>query len=266
MAGDPRNTVTVDPVSPRMLSHDFKAQLLGLLELLTAWPSAARSQAANQGHSGATMQPGLQAALLYTPRGQLNPGTLGVHPGETSGSAPPAGHVQGQPSGRADEALPDVQRLLVKYVEAALARTRVHQIAGLPETRQANDSAPLASWTVEIPLQRGQQLDLLEMRVDDHGEHPGAEGQPLRLWRLMMTLDIDVLGPIHAWLQLSGKRLSATLWAERSSTLHAARSTLRSLIEALEMQGVEVAELECKAGRPPAAQAPLFERLLDVKT
>lgn len=266
LAGDPRNAAPVDPVGPRMLAHDFKAQLLGLLELLEAWPSATRSPAATQNHSGASTQPGLPTPLLYTPRGQLNPGISGALPGATSGSARPPSHASGQPGGRADEAAPDVQRLLIKYVEAALARTRIHQIAGLPETRQANDSAPLASWTVEIPLQRGQQLDLLEMHVEDHGEHPLAEGQPLRLWRLMMTLDIETLGPMHAWLQLAGKRLSATLWAERSSTLDAARSTLRSLVDALETQGVEVAELECKAGRPPASQAPRFERLLDVQT
>ncbi len=261
-AGDPRNSLPIDPVSPRMLSHDFKAQLLGLLELLRNWPSAVRTQAQLPGHFSATTQSGLPAPLLYTARGQLNPGMLAAH----TGSASPKGPATGQRGGPPSEASPDVQHLLIKYVEAALARTRIHQIAGLPESRQANDSAPLASWTVEIPLQRGHQLDLLEMRVDDHGEHPSPEGQPLRLWRLMMTLEIETLGPMHAWLQLAGKRLSATLWAERSATLDAARSSLRLLIDALETQGVEVTQLECKAGRPPDSQVPLFERLLDVQT
>lgn len=264
--GDMRNALPVDPVSPRLLGHDFKAQLLALRELLAAWPSGPRARTAAQTPAGTPAQPGLATPLLYTPRGRLNPGAMGTPAVDAGGFAQPAGNAPGQRVGLTENATPEVQRLLIKYVEAALARTRIHQIAGLPEARQANDNAPLASWTVEIPLQRGQQLDLLEMRVEDHGEQSSAAGQPLRLWRLMMTLDIDVLGPMHAYLQLAGNRLSATLWAERSSTLEAARSTLRSLVDALETQGVEVAQLECIPGRPPASQSPLFEQLLDVHT
>ncbi len=264
--GDARNALPVNPVSPRLLSHDFKAQLLSLLELLAAWPSGARSPTAAQTHSATPAPPALATPLLYTPRGHLNPGAMGTPATDAGGFAQPPGNAPGQRVGLSENATPEVQHLLIRYVEAALARTRIHQIAGLPEARQANDNAPLASWTVEIPLQRGQQLDLLEMRVEDHGEQPSAAGQALRLWQLMMTLDIDVLGPMHAYLQLAGNRLSATLWAERSSTLEAARSALRSLVEALETQGVEVTQLECLAGRPPASQSPLFERLLDVHT
>jgi hypothetical protein len=156
---------------------------------------------------------------------------------------------------------------LVRYVEGALARTRVHQFGAVQETRGGgNDAGGVPTWIVEVPLAQGRDTDLLHLRIENHARPATRDTPSARVWQVLMCIDCAATGPLHALVRLAGSRLSATLWAERAGTLRAARAALGELDEALRAEGVEVERLECVPGRPAAAIGARFERLLDVHT
>ena len=146
----------------------------------------------------------------------------------------------------------------------ALARTRVHQVGAHPESQRQSDSGAVQAWSVEIPIAHGGRLDALEMQVEDHGRREGPQG-PERLWQVLMSLELEQVGAMHALLRLSGARLATTLWVENPATLVAARDTLAELGDCLRAEGVEVTRLECLPGTPPP-RARVHDALLDVRT
>jgi hypothetical protein len=156
--------------------------------------------------------------------------------------------------------------LLLRFVDGALARTRVHQFSAVHESRPSADAPTVPTWITEIPLLHARGVDLLQLRIENHGHARGAEAAPERVWQVLMCIDAAGTGPLHALLRLSGTRLSATLWAERAGTLRRARAALAELDGALRAQGVDVERLECVPGRPTASIGARFERLLDVRT
>jgi hypothetical protein len=197
---------------------------------------------------------------LYTARGLPDAAAAAV--------ASPGMHHEhsGDASRRVASAEADAVEQLMRYVEGALARTRIHQFSAMPELRAPPDTAPVPTWVVEIPLLHRHGVDGLQLRIEEQRRTARDSAAPERLWQVLMCLDSEALGPLHALVQLAGRRLSATLWAERAATLHAARAALDELDGALRAQGVEVERLECMPGRPASTVATRFERLLDVRT
>ena len=194
--------------------------------------------------------------LLYTAKGTL-PGRAGSRAMAQS----PA-----QPAMETASARDELQTLL-RLVDGALARTRVHQLMTLSDQRNpADPSGAALLWNIEIPLPRDGGFDALRIRME---ESPGAEDQgtaQARCWRVMLCLDCASLGPLHALVELSGQRIGTTLWAEREGTLLAARAALGELEASLRAQGVEVSRVECLPGRPQELPGARFGSLLDVRT
>jgi len=253
---------------------DTKARLMALLELLRPGGQWSRAQTTGPSSSppNAGAQPSHPGAGLYTPRG-----TLEWTPAEVAVRGPPHGaRASDTGSGSSQAATQEgraeisraqqIQETLARYVEGALARTRIHQLNSLPESRSTPDSGAVAAWVVELPLARGNGFDSLEMRIEDHGHQSDEEGRPSRIWQVMLRLDVGETGPLHAFLQLAGARLAATLWAERAATLQSARAMLHDLERCLTAEGVEVTRLECIPGHPEAGESRLFDRLLDIRT
>ena len=89
----------------------------------------------------------------------------------------------------------------------------------------------------------------------------GAE----RVWQVLMSLELERIGPLHALLRLSGTRLATTLWVENPAALASARDTLAELGDCLRAEGVDVTRLECLPGAPPP-RARSHDKLLDVST
>jgi hypothetical protein len=242
-----------------VLASDLKAQwqLLraALAGALARVPATAREHATAQASAPSATIPAGTAPPLYTARGLLAAGVV------TAAPAPPE-PVAGE--GRPPRGTDTVERLLGQ-VEGALARTRVHQLVALPEARAAAENLPSPAWIAEIPLLHPHGVDVLQVRIEEHGGHRQPGGGE-RHWQVLLSLDAEPLGTLHALVQLAGQRLRATLWAERAATLHAARAALGELDSALRAHGVEVARLECVPGRPPHGTLQARERLLDVRT
>ena len=200
------------------------------------------------------------APILYTARGFLG-AVVDPQPGNPRVDR----HVHGSREQRSGDT--DAVAQLLRYVDGALARTRVHQLSSLPELRSAAEAASSTpAWVIELPIPSPRGFDSLWMRLEDQGLSGRQSGASTRNWQLMLCLDCAELGPLHARVELSGNRLGTTLWAEREGTLQAARAAVGELEEALRAQGVEVSRVDCRHGRPPESAGLRFGNLLDVRT
>jgi len=244
---------------------DTKAQLLRLLHTLTAaLPGARGASAASRGPAPS----GNGRESLYSASGMRIEDNAATH----AALALPVGsqaQLRALRSARDDAGARtsnDVVEVLLRYVLGALARTRVHQLSSHGDSRQQSDPAALPSWSLELPLFNGNRHDALELRIAQR-EPEGSNGDTLqRTWEVMLRLDIEGLGALHATLQLQGMTLAATLWAERSTTLQLARKHLHELAEQLGASGIELRRLECRSGEPEAQPGTRLDRLVDVTT
>jgi len=254
------------PAAPADVAADLKGRLFVLLEAASAWLRE-RADTAHMPRPGAGEATPLRP--LYTARGVF---AGDATPGQSAlpaavATEQPAPRIAPQASGY-EPARPrdpgDLVETLMRYVVGALARTRVHQLGAHPESQRQSDSGAVQAWSVEIPIAHGGRLDALEMQVEDHGRREGPQG-PERLWQVLMSLELEQVGAMHALLRLSGARLATTLWVENPATLVAARDTLAELGDCLRAEGVEVTRLECLPGTPPP-RARVHDALLDVRT
>jgi hypothetical protein len=241
---------------------DFKAQMLGLQDLLSRWLQG-RPPAPGASHAGARH-------ALYNARGIVSEPPPGADAADLAAVAlPERAAARESALTPAADASPrhagDVVEALMRYVMGALARTRVHQLSTHPEGRRSTDPAVVQAWSVEIPVAERGRFDGLEMLIEEQQGPSGPRGALERVWQVAMSLEIAPLGPLHALLRLSGTRLATTLWVERETTLAAARSALHDLGECLRAEGVEVTRLECMPGAPPP-RSSAHDRLLDIRT
>lgn len=245
-----------------ILRRDLKASL-GLLRssLLELMPRGSATGLPLTSGSPEASRLGQEAgSALYNARGQLPAGADPLPGAAPSGRRDYGGRTTKTPE---DDAVGQ----LLQLVEGALARTRVHQLASLNDARTPNDPAGSApAWSIEIPIPSASGFDSLRLRLEEQPWRRGETAREAREWSVMLCLDCASLGPIHALVRLTGHRLGTTLWAERESTVRAAREAIGGLEEALRAQGVEVERVECLPGRPPEPAALRFGRLLDVRT
>lgn len=255
-------------VAPAGVAADMKGQLFVLLEAASAWlrtrPDSNRSAPGAGAGAAAPGQP------LYTARGLVAADVAAVE--ALAMALPAAAQIAAraaQPLPGSDSSRPrdpeDLVETLLRYVVGALARTRVHQLGGHPESRRQGDSGALQAWSVEIPIAHGTRMDVLEMQVEEHARRESPRGGAERVWQVLMRLDLEQVGPLHALLRLSGTRLATTLWVENPGALAPARDTLAELGDLLRAEGVDVTRLECLPGAPPP-RARGHDKLLDVST
>jgi hypothetical protein len=249
------------------IATDLKGQLFVLLDAASGWLRARPDASRMPPGGGNPAAPGLP---LYTARGLVSGDPAPAEAGAaTLPAADPVVARLAQQLAASEPARPrdpaDLVETLLRYVVGALARTRVHQLGVHPESRRQGDSSPLQAWSVEIPIAHGGRMDALEMRVEDHGRREDPRGSAQRVWQVLMRLELERIGPLHALLRLSGTRLATTLWVENPAALASARDTLAELGDCLRAEGVDVTRLECLPGAPPP-RARSHDNLLDVST
>jgi hypothetical protein len=250
------------------VATDLKGQLFVLLEAVSAWLRARpdANRAALPGGTAVSMP----SQPLYTARGLFadDAAPAAVPSVPVPAAEQLVARLAQQPAG-AEGPRPrdpgDLVETLLRYVVGALARTRVHQLGVHPESRRQSDSGTVQAWSVEIPIAHGGRLDALEMRVEDHGQRESPRGGSERVWQVLMTLELELIGPLHALLRLNGTRLATTLWVENPTALAKARDTLAELGECLRAEGIDVTRLECLPGAPPP-RAHSHDNLLEVST
>jgi hypothetical protein len=251
-----------DRRAPQDLRADLKASLALLrATVMNALPNRTETRTPTPFVSAtAAIAPDAPATALYNARGLMP----NIDPASTD--AAQAGK-QRNGAARSNTAQDEPLEQLLRLVEGALARTRVHQLAALHEPRPANESATnQPAWTVELPIPSPTGFDSLRLRLEENDNSRRELSDGARDWTVMLCLDCASLGPIHALVRLRGQRLGTTLWAERESTLRMARGTIEELELALRAQGVEVERLDCLPGKPPEPATLRFGGLLDVRT
>jgi len=148
---------------------------------------------------------------------------------------------------------------LLQQTEAALARVQLSQLAALPRDGERG----VLEWLFELPLRRGDDLDLWSLRLwrePPDQEQPGASPTPL--WSIQLAFDLPGLGPMQAQLQIAGQQVSTHFVAEQPATLSLLREHLPDLRQALAQLGLQVAELDCRRGQlqadAPGDRPPLI--------
>ena len=114
------------------------------------------------------------------------------------------------------------------------------------------------TWQTEVPIRHGQEFIPLQVKLQreetprQQADREQEAADSLRaLWRIELAFDLPPLGPMQVQAQLNQGQLSGQLWAEREPTARLIDSQLGSLRERLLARGLEVGDLECRAGIPP---------------
>ncbi|GGE29936.1 ABC transporter ATP-binding protein [Agaricicola taiwanensis] len=156
----------------------------------------------------------------------------------------------------AEAAPEEIGRTLLQQTEGALARTRLSQIASLPDDSTPLKPAGPAPLHVEIPVVLGQQNAVAQFTVERDGSGRADEARTGSLWRMRFALDVEPMGPVHALVTLRGEAATVTLWAERPETaseLSAASSDLR---RSLDDAAFAVEDVVVRRGAPPKPARP----------
>lgn len=150
---------------------------------------------------------------------------------------------------------------LLRLAAAAVSRLQTHQLASLGQTYTTAEGTQVTTWQTEIPMR--DQNDVVPVQIklqqEEHAAQSEQEKQP-PIWRLELSFELEPLGPLHAQVNLQDNELSSRLWAERKATVTLVTQELHHLRDKLLAAGLNIKELECLQGIPPAAPKAAIER------
>lgn len=224
------------------LAGDLKANLLRLLGQLSQFNPAASLHTPSGNLLLATL-PGLARQVL---------GALGQRPERQAGlNFPlPAQRLEGLEN-------PSLQTLL-KLASGALARVQSHQLASLAQAQAGGEAQPATVLQMEIPVRELPTPVQLRLRGEDAGPGKRKAARRERQWKIELAFDLEALGPLQVRAELRHNRISGQLWAERPATAELIEREMGELRRGLAEAGLEIGELDCHAGAPPAeSSAPL---------
>jgi len=133
---------------------------------------------------------------------------------------------------------------LIRQAEGSIARVQLSQLAST-----AQDSNTPQSWTFELPLRHGENIDVVQLRIEKDDSQEDEEKEPR--WQVTLTLDLPEIGTIYATITIQGERSSTRLWAVEEETAQLIDNNLQLLRNALEKHGVNSGEISCHHGNPP---------------
>ncbi|EAW31387.1 hypothetical protein GP2143_07554 [marine gamma proteobacterium HTCC2143] len=205
--------------------------------------------------------------------------------GESSENLKPSALFQGYPSDLAasntanssstgssnDRNVDVLLRQLSGQLLASLARTQLNQLETLANRQQntPDNQGPINSWTLEIPIIHGKNIDNLDVRIDQHlvdEEQDGSNKNGQDLWTIMLAFDLHKLGKMNVQLKVIDMSVSATVWSQLENTHLEVKREINGLKLNLEKIGVNVKKVDCKLGLPPKQNIPIYKQLVDVRT
>ncbi len=144
---------------------------------------------------------------------------------------------------------------LVREADQTVERSRLHQLASLPDPKPLEATRQHLSF--ELPLALGQQTAIAGFRIErDKGRARNADNRPVDSWGVRFAIDADGLGPVQAHLRLTGQAVSVSLWAEDVGTRQRFLDALPTLEAALAENALDIGELMILGGRPAEAKPP----------
>lgn len=160
--------------------------------------------------------------------------------------------------------------VLLRQVAAAISRITVQQVQSTA-VQQGGGAEPGVqnSWQVELPVRLADgAMHVFQLQIDEEAQGGGAEGEQkkVRQWKVTLAFDLAPLGPMYAQIRLREQTVATRFWAEQPATLQAVRAELDTLKQKLVALGLQVEELDCLAGAPPARGTAFSRQLVDVRT
>ncbi|GAB4236502.1 MAG: hypothetical protein Kow0032_21710 [Methyloligellaceae bacterium] len=165
-------------------------------------------------------------------------------------SSPPSAKAAGA-AAVSEAPLREAGRLLLTQSEAALARTRLHQIVSLPDDGAGSRmvrGAPAGDLSLELPLALGGETAMAQFRIA--ADREGRGGSEPGGWQMEFSLAFRETGEVGARVALRSRRIGVRLWAERGAVAQRLEAALPELREALEANGLKPGVLQVRQGAP----------------
>ncbi|WP_019530371.1 flagellar hook-length control protein FliK [Dasania marina] len=154
---------------------------------------------------------------------------------------------------------------LGRQLLATLAKTQLHQLDSLnPRSQSSNEASPNSSWSLELPIMQGKQVDNVEIKINQQ-DSDKEKNKGKKQWQVMLDFDLHKLGKMSVELIVIDKSVSATVWSELEAAHRVVKKEIDHLRTGLEKIGVNVKKVDCKIGLPKK-QPQHLQPLVDVRT
>ncbi len=153
-----------------------------------------------------------------------------------------------------------LQRVLLQQTLATLSRTQLHQLNSMPASAEPN---VINHWVLELPVLHGEQIDSFLLEIEEEDKEQEDAEHKLRQWTVMLSFDLDGLGPLYVQLIVVNNNVSAKIWAEQTNTLQRVEAEISNLHNSLSKLGVTVKTLDCFKGKPANHNTRLEQQLID---
>jgi hypothetical protein len=145
------------------------------------------------------------------------------------------------------EAPREVARALHSQTDAAIARVKLGQMAGLPDADAAGRPAA-PEVRVELPFLIGHELVMVQIQISRDGARREAERK--RGWTMRFAMNFSGTGEVGAEIGILGKGVSVALWAAEPETAEAMKAALPELGGALEAVGLTPGSIRIRTAMP----------------
>ena len=160
---------------------------------------------------------------------------------------------------------------LLKLLAGMIHRLQFNQLHSLLQSNSAAaaDTGLQQSWFFELPVVNiQQQIQTFNFRIDkeaDQSHQQTEEDKKSLHWKLLLSFDLDQLGPIYIQVKLHENKASSILWANQPNTLKLLQAEAAHFKASLESIGLDVSDLRCEQGQPTQTQTKLDRHLVDTK-
>jgi hypothetical protein len=154
--------------------------------------------------------------------------------------------------------------ILLRQVAASLARVEVHQLNTL--SQQITQPNQAQQWLLEIPFFYQGHVDVFQLWIEKDKPDKTNTSPKDAQWKITLAFDLESLGPLYAQVSVMREAVTATFWAEKSTTLPLLQSYQPQFEQKLKTLGLPIKDIECFNGKPNITQTRLQQQLVDVKT
>lgn len=159
---------------------------------------------------------------------------------------------------------------ILKLLAGMLNKIQFNQLHSLLQSATSTDGPSQQTWFFELPVvNNNQSVTCFNFRLDKEEQKTSTQAKEEKettiQWKLLLSFDLDHLGPIYVLVRLAGQTISSELWADKDATLKLLQSETQHFKQQLEKVGLEVGEICCKKGHPSDSKTKLSRHLVDIK-
>ena len=158
---------------------------------------------------------------------------------------------------------------LLKLLAGMMHKLQFNQLNSLMQSNTGGEGTAQQTWFFELPiLNPNQTVQTFNFRLDKEQKESKNEqntNENELQWKLLLSFDLDSLGPIYVQITLLKNIISPVLWADQQSTLELLEKESAYFRKQLENIGLNVSDILCQKGQPTSKQTQLDRHLVDTK-